>query len=543
MDVAEQHRRARAAFAAGDWAAARAGLRRARDLTELDPQDLGCLAMCEWWLGDAPAAISLSERAFQGWIDRGEVEAAARGALDLGLISYTTGDVGLGAAWFGRARRVLAGREHCAGYGYLLYAAAVSRLELDGQMRGGPGSLPQAAARLAALAQEVPDPAVRTFATVVAGMSTVFAGQVRDGFDLLDEAMLTVVGGGLPPLWAGDVYCGVLHLCETMGDVARMRRWTSAMESWAAPLSRTFTYYGVSRIHRLQLSSAEGDWDLVEHELADRSERLAPAHGWVAGEGFRELGDIHRMRGDHLAARRAYARAQQLGIDPQPGLALLLAAQGRAAAGLEQVHATLSTRQLFESSRILLAGVQIALQAGAQEDAQRFGRELTEVATQYDTPGLYARNEHARGLLALAAGHPHAAIGHLTTALETYRDQRFRYGIAVVHGLLARAQQASGNPQAARADRATAHAVYRSLGAVPDTAPPSGRSSTPGGLTVREAQVLAAISAGATNRQVAADLVISEKTVGRHLANIYQKLNVTSRTAAAHWAHTHGIGS
>ncbi|MCK0114199.1 helix-turn-helix transcriptional regulator [Ornithinimicrobium sp. F0845] len=65
----------------------------------------------------------------------------------------------------------------------------------------------------------------------------------------------------------------------------------------------------------------------------------------------------------------------------------------------------------------------------------------------------------------------------------------------------------------------------------------------PGGLTQREAQVLACVATGASNRQVAEQLVISEKTVGRHLANIYTKLDVSSRTAAAAWARANGVGA
>jgi DNA-binding NarL/FixJ family response regulator len=62
-----------------------------------------------------------------------------------------------------------------------------------------------------------------------------------------------------------------------------------------------------------------------------------------------------------------------------------------------------------------------------------------------------------------------------------------------------------------------------------------------GGLTKRETDILTRIAGGATNKQVAEQIFISEKTVGRHLANIYTKLGVSSRTAAVTWAYTHNV--
>lgn len=544
MDVTEHVRRARAAYSACQWGTARAQLQGALDAGShaLGPDDLTLLAMCEWWLGDLPAAVSRAEDAFRLQVAAGRRQAAARGALDLALISYSAGDPGLGSAWFARARRVLAGQERSVAGGYLLYASAIARLEADEELAADRDDAAAGAARLSALADEVGDPVLHTLAQVVSGLAAVLHGRVRHGFDLLDEAMLAAVAGDLPALWAGDVYCSVLHLCEGLGDLGRMRRWTQAMERWASPLSRAFTYYGVSRVHRLQLSSAEGDWDRVEAELGEHSRRLSPAHGWVAGEGFRELGDVRRLRGDAAGATTAYAAARQLGIDPQPGPALLTAAAGDAPAALAQIHDTLATRRRFEGSRQLLAGVQLAVQVGSRTDATTFTERLAAIAAHYDSPGLHARTAHARGMLALASGQPAQALDQLGTALEVYRQQRYRYGVAVVRELLATAHQARADHAAARADRAAALAVYRALGARPDVARLNGTARAPGGLTGREVQVLAAISTGASNRQVAQELVLSEKTVSRHLANIYRKLDVTSRTAAAAWARRHGVG-
>ena len=95
-----------------------------------------------------------------------------------------------------------------------------------------------------------------------------------------------------------------------------------------------------------------------------------------------------------------------------------------------------------------------------------------------------------------------------------------------------------GEDDVAAADAATAQSIYDQLGVEP--AGICG-SASPAGLTKRELEILTAIARGATNRQVAQQIFISEKTVARHLANIYAKLGVSSRTAAADWAHQHNL--
>src|SRR5699024_4330402 len=175
--------------------------------------DLTLLAMCEWWLGDLPAAVRRAEDAFRLQGAAGRRQAAARGALDLALISYSAGDPGLGSAWFARARRVLAGQERSVAGGYLLYASAIARLEAGDELAAAAREDAAAgAARLSALADELGDPVLHTLAQVVFGCAAVLHGRVGHGFDLLDEAMLAAVAGDLPALWAGDVYCSVLHL-------------------------------------------------------------------------------------------------------------------------------------------------------------------------------------------------------------------------------------------------------------------------------------------------------------------------------------------
>jgi DNA-binding NarL/FixJ family response regulator len=191
-------------------------------------------------------------------------------------------------------------------------------------------------------------------------------------------------------------------------------------------------------------------------------------------------------------------------------------------------------------ARMLPAGVDLALDVQDRAAAEAMADELAATAAHFGSPGLLARAADARAALLLDAGDPGAAIPLLERAAGVYRAQRHRHASALVHERLAAAREARGEHEAARAERATALAIHGQLGATPDVARLSPHAA-PGGLTGREAEVLALVRDGASNREVARALTISEKTVSRHLANIFTKLGVGSRTAAAAWAHEHHL--
>ena len=142
-------------------------------------------------------------------------------------------------------------------------------------------------------------------------MAAIRRGETAAGFAALDEALLPVLAGRIDPLWAGDIYCTTIHLCDDLGDLARMREWTESLARWSGPLSETFMYAAVTRVHELQLIAAEGDWDVVEAELGRQSDSLIGAHGWLTGIGYYELGEVRRLRGDVAGAAAAYGRARQ----------------------------------------------------------------------------------------------------------------------------------------------------------------------------------------------------------------------------------------
>ena len=195
----------------------------------------------------------------------------------------------------------------------------------------------------------------------------------------------------------------------------------------------------------------------------------------------------------------------------------------------------------FRCVRLLRAQVEIGVATGRSDAAAAAARKLRTLADDFGTPGFIAWADHAAGLVALAAGKPGEAIEPLCRAAEGYRRMRAWYDAANTDARRADAHGLLGDVAAEREYRDAAESAFRRLGiqarAQPDEVRPGG------GLTAREVEVLRQVAAGLSNRDAARTLLISEATVRRHLANIYLKLGVGSRTAAAAWAHKEGLGS
>ncbi|MFC8276759.1 LuxR C-terminal-related transcriptional regulator [Streptomyces sp. NPDC057271] len=190
------------------------------------------------------------------------------------------------------------------------------------------------------------------------------------------------------------------------------------------------------------------------------------------------------------------------------------------------------------------ARTEVALAVGDLDDAAEAVAELEGLPGE--APLLRAVADTARGALDLARHEP-AAVRPLRRALACWLELRVPYEAAQVRMLLAAADRAAGDEEAARLELMAARAAFERLGALPDARRAAAlltagrRRALPGGLTAREAEVLRLVAEGGTNRDIAQALVISEHTVARHLNNIFAKLDVTSRTAATAYAYAHGM--
>ncbi|WP_026549178.1 LuxR family transcriptional regulator [Arthrobacter sp. Br18] len=523
----------RAAYARGEWRSAYEALRGAAPVSMLDIEDLEALASSAWWLGLVKENFELSEEVFRQLCAGGSNAKAAMKALQLALLWVLRGDLMVGSGWLSRVRRILRDVPQCPAHGYLLYLDSMIELEFSGVL-----PTPSCAAELREMGRGFDEPALTSLGLVLGGLADLRGGNTAEGFAQLDEAMLPVLADRIPLEWAGDIYCTVIHVCHELADVDRMRAWTEATERWCLRFGTAVVYSGVCRVHRLELKSIEGDWPDVERLIELESADLADKNVWAAGEGFYQLGELRRLRGEDEGARAAYGRARRLGIDPQPGEALLASAGGHAEEGWLALTAALGGRDRVGRARLLGAAVELALSTGRTVEAEKLSRELEGTARDYASPGFGAWSAQARGLLHLHRAEAAEALQEFEAASRFHSGIRPRYDTARLHVLQAQALEALGRADTAAWNSATARATFKELGAQSYPFPPSPAppETAPGGLTPREKEVLAAVTSGTSNRDVARLLFISEKTVGRHLANIFVKIGVTSRTAAAAWA-------
>ncbi|WP_104181371.1 helix-turn-helix transcriptional regulator [Arthrobacter sp. B0490] len=524
----------REAYARGDWRTAYTSLGAAGP-SSLAVDDLEALARSAWWLGLVKENLELSEEVFHRRRAASSPEAAAMTALELGLQWVLRGDVTVGSGWVSRARRILRDVPEGPAHGYLHYLEAAVELEFAGVL-----SRPAYPEQLQDMGRRFGEPALVSLGLVLSGLANLRAGSTDVGFAELDEAMLPVLADRVPLVWVGDIYCTVIHLCHELADYRRMLAWTAATERWCARVGNEVMYSGVCRVHRLELMSIEGGWDEVEPRIEQESEQLAVRNVWAAGEGFYQLGELRRLRGDPTGARTAYDRAESLGIDPQPGRTLLDFAAGRSEQAWSALSSSLGSRHRIGRVRLLPAGVEIALATGRTAQADALAAELETVAGQCASPGFEAWAASARGMVLLSRRRPAGALEALERAARFYRSIGARHDLGRVLLWQGSALEELGRGESARRSVAAAEAIFRELGAAP-VAVRHRAASAPGGLTAREVEVLGAVAAGSSNRDVAAQLFISEKTVGRHLANIFVKIGVSSRTAAAAWAHDHGL--
>jgi DNA-binding CsgD family transcriptional regulator len=531
--------RARDAYGRRAWLEAYEAFTRADEHQPLETEDLELLAMTSLMLGRDDNAVATFERAHHRYLDSGEPLRAVRMATWIGMNLYFRGAVGLATGWIGRARRLL-DREpgESVEHGYLLIPA-VMRHDAAGEFEAGA----TVAAEAAAIAERFGERDLLSMSLYVQGRMLVRGGHVREGFALLDEAMVSVTSRELSPFVVGLIYCGLILSCQEVFEVSRAREWTLALNDWADEQPELVAFTGRCRIHRAEILQLGGSWSDALEEAARACQRFVETENAAAGVAYYRRAELLRLRGDFGAAEHAYREASGFGWEPQPGLAQLRLAQGNRDVALAAIRrASAEIADPVKRAALLPAHVEIALEAGEIEEAQAACRELDELAGLYESAMLAAMVAHARGAVSLAEGDAHAALIALREAQQVWLELDAPYEVARTRALLARACSELGDAEAARLELEAACEGFRQLGAAPDLARvgPPGKSDSHG-LSGRELEVLRLVAAGKSNREIAAELVISGHTVARHVQNIYRKLDLSSRAAATAFAFEHDL--
>lgn len=531
----------REAFSGKRWAEAVEELAAADRQAPLEGEDLRLLATALVLTGRVDEGIEAASRAYAAYVRDENVERAARTAFDVCMEFLNRGDIAQANAWLSRASRLLADGRDSVERGYVILPTALQHL-----FSGDATTALDKFVEVTAIAERFGDPDLLALCRLGRGNALVMLGRITEGLAFIDDAMLAVIGGEVSPIQSGIVYCAVIELCQQIFDVRRAREWTAALSRWCDAQPDLVPFRGQCLVHRAQILQLHGDWSDALHE-AERAERwLSDPPNPAVGAAQYQLGEIHRLRGDFAKAEEAYKRASLHGRNPQPGMALMRLAQGKTDAASAAIkRETDEAQDPASRAKLLPAFVEVALAAGDVPAARSAADELASIAEGLDAPMLRALGAHATGSVLLAEGDPRAAIAILRTASAGWQDLGARYEAARVRFLIALACREIGDADTADLELEAARATFEQLGAAPALAQVaallSPASRVEGGLTAREIEVLRLIASGKTNRAIANVLVLSEKTVARHVSNIFTKLGISSRASATAYAYEHGL--
>lgn len=546
LDVLEAGRRS---FERQAWREAFRHLASADQLTPLDVGDLECLAVAAYLAGEDGSCEDAWARAHRAALAGRDPCRAARAAFWLGFTGMLRGEMAPAAGWLSRAERVLDGSVgDCAERGLLLLPAALGRLE-GGQVAEAEREFADALA----IGQRFGVADLVVLGRLGYGQALVLSGRSAAGFAALDEVMTAVVGGESSPMVAGLAYCAVIEMCHLAFDLRRAREWTAALDRWCEAQPGLVPFRGQCLVHRAEILQQNGAWAEAVDATRLAAEQLSrpPEHPALGDALFRQ-GELARLRDDLEAAEAAYRQASLHGRDPQPGLALLRMAQGRTDLATSAIERALEEApHPVARAQLLAAHVEIALAAGDLDAARRSLGDLQGVADRLGTPFARAVSGRTSGAVLLAEGDPGAALGVLRAAWQIWRDLDVPYEAARVRVLVGSACRRLGDEDGAILELEAAALTFRRLGALGDLRALGATAGDPVGtarerprrLSAREVEVLGLLATGRTNRAIAADLVISEKTVARHVANIFTKLDVSSRAGATAYAYEHGLAA
>jgi len=506
----------------------------------LEPKDMETLALAAYLTGRDAESFRIFERAHQGYLDQEKTKEAVNCAFWLGLMLMNAGERARSSGWIARGERLLNDEQNqdSAERGLLLIPRALGALST--------GNAPRAQEifeKAARLGEQFRNADLTTLGRLGLGQALIQQGDLANGIKLLDETMITIETEKVFPLVNGIVYCAVIETCRKVWDLDRAQEWTSALTRWCDAQPDIVPFRGECLVRRAEIFQFHGEWPRALEETADACDILTRHPGdTAAGEAYYRKAELHRLGGDFGKAEECYQEAAKRGRNPQPGLALLRLSQGLDNAAETSIRNTLQeTNDNKLRADLLPAVVSIMLAVNQIDEAHEAARELYDIAGYFNTPYLLAMSSCCLGSVYLVQGNVQPALEHLQTALKIWNSLHLPYESACARELKGLVYRRMNDKDNSDAELAAAKWVFEQLKAMPDLERVNRLLTGKGvheshGLTLRELQVLSQVTNGKTNKTIAAELFISERTVDRHLSNIFNKLDVSSRAEATAFA-------
>jgi class 3 adenylate cyclase len=459
---------ARAAAARQSWRAAYGSFGDVGDAV-LTASDLESFGEAAWWSGKLDEAISLRERAYAAYATAGDLLGAARMALTLQWDYEARGSFAVANGWIANAERLLAELPEAPEHARLQLIKALVAMFAQGEYERAITLFDEAYE----LASRVGDRDSQMLALSGKGRANIKLGNIDEGLALLDEATASAMCGDLRAHTSGLVYCITISSCQDLGDYRRAAEWTEAANRFCDKLDVS-GFPGACRIHRAEVLRLRGDWSAAEAQAVAACEELHDFDRSITAFGHYEIGEIRRRRGDFAGAEEAYGVSNEMGREPQPGLALLRLAEGKVDAAVAGISRTLQEAQepLFRFRR-LPAQIEIAIAAGDLKTARAAADEAERVVDSYKignrrAAAFDATVHFSRGQIQLAEKDWPGAIASLRRARDEWQGVGAPYETARARMLLGTAYIRAGDEHAAAAELEGALATFERLGAGPD---------------------------------------------------------------------------
>ncbi len=544
VDAGRALEQGRGSYASGDWQDAFDALGRARREQALAAEDLELLARSAYMLGLDDEYRRALEQAYHAYRDAAHALPAARCAWWIGHNLLFLGQSAPARGWFARGQRLLEREDRdSAERGYLLLPTLLDR---SGQ--GDYAAAYATAAEIAEIGERFGDEDLVAIALMEQGHALVRQGRTEEGLRLVDETMVAVTAGELSPVVAGIVYCNTIAFCRDVYELRRAREWTEALTRWCEQQPDMVAHKGLCLVHRAEIMTLGGAWEDALEEARRVAERFTQGvlNQRALGHAAYRQGEVHRLQGHFDDAEAAYREASRFGREPQPGLALMRLVQGQGGAAAATIRRAVSeTLPPLKRAALLPACVEILIATGDVLEARAACDELAEIAHRQASEALIALAAQADGAVALAEGDARTALPALRSAWQAWQELDAPYDAARARVLIAQACAGLGDEDTAALELDAARDTFFRLGAAPDLARIDSLTRKRGrgdhGLTARELEVLRLIARGRSNREIASVLVISERTVARHVQNIFAKLRVSSRASASVFAAEHDL--
>ena len=489
-------------------------------------------------LGQDDEYVEALEAAHLAHLEAAHVAEAVRAGFWIGHSFLFRGQPSLAGGWFATSARLLEGLgADCVERGYLMIPVWLQQMG-TGNWEAGLETVAEAAR----LAEQFADADLQALTRDEQARALVMTGRVTEGLRIADELLVTATSGTLSPIVRGIVYCNTIVFCRDAHQIEAAGAWTDALTAWCGSAPQMVAHNGLCLVHRAELHGLRGAWEAAHSEAGEAATRFHEGmlNQIAVGRARYVQGEVHRVRGDWADAEASFREAGRLGCDPQPGLALLRLGQGRASVAAAAIRrAVTEETEPLHRAVLLPAYVEIMLATDDVDAARTALEQLVRIASSHPSDLVDATVQQATAAVALATGDVEAALRSGRSAFRRWTRLGAPYEAARSRLVVAEACRSLGDEESHRIELDAARATFDSLGARPAGA--MSKAGNRDGLSGREIEVLRLLARGSSNREIGAELVISEHTVARHLQNIFAKIGVGSRAAATAYAFEHGV--